>query len=257
MIDAPTLTRLNTSCSEAARGYTLASGAMYASFAASMIEAWVDGIDSFVSTDAKPRRSWYRHPDQRSFNGQTAWASSAAPGTAPASGWTALSAFNPTAAFMAGLTSPAQPSGQNHQVRTANEITGWPFMPPIAGWWSLKPTRHPMTTWPMAHFFESSGMPQTVAWPFAEANAAAFDAFTIFTGAMSQPAALNGAHTAHQSIADRHGETHRPARSQPPQSTEQPPATDATTSGPPVALMWMWPVAGATFMAALCDGLKS
>lgn len=52
-----------------------------------------------------------------------------------------------------------------------------PEMPsPFSVWFSMFPLRGSPTSWPMAFAMIASGVPQAVAWPTAEANAALLDA---------------------------------------------------------------------------------
>ena len=67
---------------------------------------------------------------------------------------------------------------------------GWPAMPtqavsspfpssvygPFAAWLNMFPMTAPSAAWPMAFMMMASGVPRSVAWPTAEANAAVMDA---------------------------------------------------------------------------------
>lgn len=96
--------------------------------------------------------------------------------------------------------------------------TTWPMTPfdwMRVGGWSATPDRNPMVAcmswwnpfvpqpspmvWPMAAMMMSAGVPQTVAWPVAEANAAALDAAEIATKALAETYASHHSASGHAS----------------------------------------------------------
>jgi hypothetical protein len=57
---------------------------------------------------------------------------------------------------------------------------------PMAAWFSTFPFSAPPAAWPMAFMMMSSGVPHSVAWPTAEANAAVMDAADAATQSIKQ-----------------------------------------------------------------------
>jgi hypothetical protein len=60
------------------------------------------------------------------------------------------------------------------------QVTSSPFPSsvygPFAAWFNMFPMAAPSAAWPMAFMMMASGVPRSVAWPAAEANAAVMDA---------------------------------------------------------------------------------
>lgn len=198
MIDPSTAKRIGDSCTEAAQGYCVATGAAYAAVATAWFQTVIETLEAVRPgrSEAEPPKSWYRHPDHidlmpragavtswpnaafQAFNGTAASAGKTT--TLPFDVFTAMARANPfAAAIMAAAETPAASASGP---RTAwsetgrSEIPTWPLMAPLPGWWSFRATRHPAVTWPMAYGMTLAGVPNPVAWPMAEANAAALDA---------------------------------------------------------------------------------
>jgi hypothetical protein len=57
---------------------------------------------------------------------------------------------------------------------------------PVAAWWGMFPLNANPATWPMAYSLMNVGVPKTVAWPAAEANAAALEAAEVATASINE-----------------------------------------------------------------------
>jgi hypothetical protein len=149
MIDPSLQARFARSCSDAAVGYANAATAAYANWATQAFEL-VAGAMRSMQPDPPPR-SWYREPPP------------AAQDTTPGLPVPAMPGFPvPWMPFAwAGLpTSPSPVAGAN----------------PVAAWFDMLGFRGPAAAWPMAFMMVAVGIPRNVAWPTAEANAAAIEA---------------------------------------------------------------------------------
>ena len=56
----------------------------------------------------------------------------------------------------------------------------------LAPWWQMASSQRAMAAWPMAFFMISIGIPEAVARPAAEANAAVLDASQVARGAVDR-----------------------------------------------------------------------
>ncbi len=174
MIDTQLNAHLAKCCTTAAFGYAEAAGQAYFEMTSRVLDAWSAALDaSFPKAEEKPR-SWYRHPSTpvatQVWSAPTSVRTAAAPGQNPfapnpfAANPFAMNPFamNPFAAgsFASGWSGP----------RNANAaVESWQAM--MLAPWTLSPA-----AWPFAFAMVASGVPRGVAWPAAEANAAAADA---------------------------------------------------------------------------------
>jgi hypothetical protein len=147
MLDSHLQERFARRCTDAAFGYSAATTAAYAAFADQVLSFWTGVLSP---SEKKPART------------ETLW------------GWPMPQAQTqlPVTPFM-----PFAPFG-------------WPAMPPqvssspfpssvygpFAAWLNMFPMAAPSAAWPMAFMMMASGVPRSVAWPAAEANAAVMDA---------------------------------------------------------------------------------
>jgi hypothetical protein len=67
----------------------------------------------------------------------------------------------------------------------ANGIAAQMAFSPVAAWWGMFPLNGNPSSWPMAYGMMTAGVPREVAWPTAEANAAAIDAAEAATDAIN------------------------------------------------------------------------
>lgn len=146
MIEPKLQARFSRGCAMAAIDYTAAAQQAYFEATEQMLRFWSHAL----AEQKDPPRSWYRHPD--------AELPLAAPWLDP------RTAFNPASVFQ-GLASA--------------QARAWQSM--MTAPWTLSPA-----AWPMAYMMMSSGVPQSVAWPTAEANVAAADAAQAATEAVEQ-----------------------------------------------------------------------
>lgn len=201
MMDAAETKRFQESCTHAAQGYATATGAAYAAMATSMFQTWIETLEAVRPGKTEPEqpKSWYRHPDKvEVFSpvnaASTAWPNAAfahfakqagnpaSAASAPTNPWMAVGAIaqmNPAMSMFMGMMQPNDRS-------QADPTPFWATLTPLPGWWTMLPTRHPTVTWPMAYGMTVAGVPRAVAWPIAEANAAAMDAAQTAMQAMEQ-----------------------------------------------------------------------
>ncbi len=140
--------RFAKSCTEAAFGYARAATAAYVDLAGQSLDLWARA--AHAATQAPGDRPHYQPDFDRSPSPMT-----------PFDFW--LSASNDWAKAMGRMT----PFGDRGSPLPVN---------PMTVWWSLMPANALPASWPMAYAYMSSGVPRTVAWPAAEANAAVIDA---------------------------------------------------------------------------------
>lgn len=147
MIEPQLQARFSRGCTLAALDYTAAAQQAWFEAAEQMLQFWQQAF----SLPAASSRSWYRHPDSQ--------------GAAVASAWLSPRSAPGAALVFQGLA--------NAQAKAWQSMMTAP--------WTLSPA-----AWPMAFVMMSSGVPQSVAWPAAEANAAAVDAAQAATEAVEQ-----------------------------------------------------------------------
>jgi hypothetical protein len=147
----PSEDRFARCCTDAFFGYARAASETYWSMTHETLRFWTDATDavsrSASRTSSAGVESWYR-PERPV---RSALLPSA---VTPHSAW-GIPRYEPFAPFR-GAT-PALPS-------------------PLAVWFNMFPLRGSPTAWPMAFAMMSAGVPRTIAWPAAEANAAMIDA---------------------------------------------------------------------------------
>ncbi len=154
MVDPHLQERFRRRCTDAAFGYTAATTAAYAAFTEQVFNFWADVL-------APPKQS--------------------KPST-PAWGWQAPARQEaPPMPFAPFFWAAAPQRGDRYAGLpfAGFPFAGSPFAPgaspsPMQAWldmWSAPPA-----SWPMAFMLIASGMPHSVAWPTAEANAAVMDA---------------------------------------------------------------------------------
>lgn len=212
MLDARMQARLTQNYNDAAMGYAKASAAAMNAFAQQAMDFWSASARPGAAPVARrDHLSWF-NPDEATsrwgvaqpvaapapFNPWLAmmpWAQGAAavPVAAPPSPWLVYMpwaqapaapkpapAFNPWLAFMpwaqpAVASRPFQPPATAPQLNAMSMA----FMP-FAFWWGTA-MRGPTFAWPMAYSMMAHGVPDSVAWPTAEANAAVLDATAVLT----------------------------------------------------------------------------
>lgn len=153
MLDARQQVRFTRCCTDAAFGYTAATMALLTQASARNMELWAGMVCASLPKPDAPR-SWFvppgrdHRPDRRPV---AAW-------SWPTTGWEGQG-FNPFLPFW----------GQS------------PATTPMIAWWSMLPLQGAPACWPMAYSMIAAGVPGSVAWPTAKANAAALDAAEIVT----------------------------------------------------------------------------
>jgi len=145
MLDPQLQERFARRCTDAAFGYTAATSAAYAAFTDQMLSFWAGALKPQDRVPAPFEAAWN-------------WA-------APARKDLACVPFLPIA--WATPQRPAVPTGYPFAGGTYDVFSAWSNMFQFA----VAPT-----VWPMAFFMMASGVPRSVAWPTAEANAAVMDA---------------------------------------------------------------------------------
>lgn len=215
MVDPHLQQRFARRCADAAFGYSAASTAAYAAFADQVLNFWTNVLQP-------PRRdvevwSWPA-PAPRSAVpafpampfAQMPFAPFAWPTATPAPAPTPAPALptNPWEAMMAftnAMTSAM--SGASMRASMMRAPVGNPLGNPMTAWLAMFPFSAPPSAWPMAFMLMSSGVPHSVAWPTAEANAAVMDAADAATQSIKQVMAsyrTDGGHGAASSAAWPH-----------------------------------------------------
>lgn len=146
--------RFVTCCSEAMFGYAEAAQAMWWTAAQETIDQ-VGRAAKSAEREVQPESSSWFNPNP---NGQPFFGDAPSRSEAPAKSW-----------FDAGAA-----------------VVGWPaatmpIVSPFDVWLNMLPLRGGPAAWPMAFFMLSTGVPKSVAWPAAEANAAMMEAAEVAT----------------------------------------------------------------------------
>lgn len=192
MLDARMQARLTQNYKDAAVGYANASAAAMNAFAQQAMDFWAAPMRAeAVPAPRRDHLSWFNPTGATSHWGMPV----AAPRPAPVNPWLALMpwaqfaapAAPPTPVFnpWLALTPWAQPQPAARSLfqppANAQQLTAmsWAFAP-FAVWWGAA-LRGPTFAWPMAYSMIAQGVPDSVAWPTAEANAAVIDATAIIT----------------------------------------------------------------------------
>jgi len=189
MLDRDLQQRFASRCTDAALGYSAASTAAYAAFADQVLNFW----SAVLQPAAQPQPAsqlWNwpvpmappAPPPAPQFNpfNPFDWMLPALPPPKPAAPalptnpWEAMSAFADamSGALSAMSATPVRPLA--------------PAINPMAAWLTTLPFASAPASWPMAFMMMSSGVPHTVAWPTAEANAAVLDAADAATQSIKQ-----------------------------------------------------------------------
>lgn len=171
--------RFASRCTDAALGYSAASTAAYAAFADQVLNFWSSVLQPPTAKPQPSSQLWNwpvpmapPEPPSPQFNpfNPFDWMLPAPPPrkppapTLPTNPWEAMSAF-------ANAMSEALSAMSATPVRPLAPATN-----PMAAWLTTMPFASAPASWPMAFMMMSSGVPHTVAWPTAEANAALLDA---------------------------------------------------------------------------------
>jgi hypothetical protein len=170
-MDPSSQERFARGCTQAAFGYSAAATAAFSDLALRALDFWSTALDGVSSNDVpevdaapsatkapdKPAQLAKTHPDAEPPFGFSL------------ADWGCLPWFDPQ--------------------RTARlmdvDASASPFSAFLA-MANLIPLRGPSTSWPMARAMIDSGVPRAVAWPAAEANAAALDAADVATHGLRQ-----------------------------------------------------------------------
>lgn len=159
MLDARLQARLTENCRDAAVGYANASAAAMNACAQQMLNFWTAPFAQSQRKPATPARgdnlSWF---NPAGYAAQ--WGNATSP--FPVNPWMAM------APWMPRQVAP-QPA-MAFPLMAMSMAFG-----PAATWWS-NAMRGPTFAWPMAYSMMAQGVPDSVAWPAAEANAAMADA---------------------------------------------------------------------------------
>lgn len=162
MLDTNLQTRFSRSCTDAAFGYAAATTAAYADFADQVLSFWTDALQPEKRSAA---------PKAPAFN--PFW-----PVPMAQAGSTPMP--NPFA-MMAEMWMPPPPTTRTRPSSTP----AFPFAPWF-GAFPFNPFAPSPTVWPMAAMMMGAGVPRTVAWPTAEANAAMLDAADAMATSVKQ-----------------------------------------------------------------------
>lgn len=185
MVDPHLQERFARRCTDAAFGYTAAATAAYAAFADQVFSFWAD-VFATPEQKSKPKTatSAFGFPvpvparQEPSSNPFMPFFWPMVP--QPQSTWTSfpLAGFPLSAFPMPGFPFAAPASQSHHPSAYQNPFQVWlgMFPMPASMTASMPPPMAPSMIWPMAFMMIASGVPRSVAWPTAEANAAALDA---------------------------------------------------------------------------------
>ena len=167
MLDTELQARFARSCTDAAFGYARAATAAYAAVATQTFEFWANAAKP--SSPALSMPNIWTSATRRSAN-QTA---------PPFGAWP-----NPALEFFK-LPNPWAAAGNPWTAAGAGGTAAQLAFSPIAAWWGMFPLNGNPSSWPMAYGMMTAGVPREVAWPTAEANAAAMDAAEAATDAIN------------------------------------------------------------------------
>ena len=186
MLDPDLQQRFANRCTDAALGYSAASTAAYAAFADQVLNFW----SAVLQPAAQPQ------PASQLWNWPVPMAPPAPP---PAPQFNPFNPFDwmlppPKPAAPALPTNPweAMSAFANAMSGALSTMSATPVRPlapasnPMAAWLTTLPFASAPASWPMAFMMMSSGVPHTVAWPTAEANAAVLDAADAATQSIKQ-----------------------------------------------------------------------
>lgn len=155
---------------EAAAGYATAAFAAYADMASQTMNFWAQTVDAMTPRPEPEPRSWYRPP------------ADLARSAAPARSIAALSFFPLWQMFSAPVASQrASAPAMFGYTAPRSPFDLW------QSWLSMWPLQGPPACWPMAFAMMGAGWSRDVAYPAAQANAAAMDAITTAADAMRTP----------------------------------------------------------------------
>ncbi|MEQ1576844.1 MAG: hypothetical protein ABL894_04255 [Hyphomicrobium sp.] len=165
--------RIANCCSEAMFGYAEAATAMWWGVANEAIDACGRAVKAAApEAEAKPT-SWFNpNADSAAYYGQSPAnfaRKSSAQGFPDPMAWLGLFAA-PSSALPGAMS------------LFSNPVV--PAVNPFEVWFNMFPLRGGPAAWPMAFFMLSAGMPKSVAWPTATANAAMMEAAEVATGQM-------------------------------------------------------------------------
>jgi len=197
MVDPHLQQRFARRCADAAFGYSAASTAAYGAFADQVLNFWSSVLQP-PRRDAAPW-SWpvpATRPPVPSFpfmpfaSMPFGWPMISPPPAPPANPWEAMTAFtNAMTRAMSGASAGASMGASMMRAPVGNPLGNsmmGPAANPMAAWLAMFPFSSPPSAWPMAFMLMSSGVPHSVAWPTAEANAAVMDAADAATQSIKQ-----------------------------------------------------------------------
>ncbi|MDX2259619.1 MAG: hypothetical protein NW205_11980 [Hyphomicrobiaceae bacterium] len=167
MDHARAMIELNRHCCDAMFGYAAAATAAYGHLFEQSISAWGQAMGVAPERPAPRPSSWYRAPDYE-VSGQTRSLGGPANCNIPLAVASAFDGGQGTARYMQSFA-----------------IEAWPMLA-MAPWMVWVNPRYAQC-WPMAAGMIAVGVPRTVAWPAAEANAAVMDAFKVAVAPATVP----------------------------------------------------------------------
>jgi hypothetical protein len=172
-LDQPrAISELNRHCRDAMFGYCAAATAAYGHMLDQSIAAWGRALGVQSRPASRKPASWYRLPDDVDVAPATRYNTFRMPAN--------CNAPMPAAA---ALTFANEQAIARYAFAFASEA--WPMMA-MAPWLALANPRF-VQCWPMAAGMMAAGVPRSVAWPTAEANAATIDAFKVAVAPATAP----------------------------------------------------------------------
>jgi len=188
MLNTELQARFARSCADAAFGYARASTAAYTALANQTLEFWADAARASshgTSQSGAPRRvADTRGSASVMPSPFDLWPNPALEFWKLSNPWAAMSPWSGASSSMAQHAAFA----------------------PIAAWWGMVPLRGTPACWPAAFALMTAGVPSSVAWPTAEANAAAMDAAEVATESLNNAFASyrsTGGHALAQIVSPR------------------------------------------------------
>jgi hypothetical protein len=165
--------RFARSCTDAAFGYARAATAAYTAMATQTFEFWAN-----AAKPADQRRTTSRAEQDPMSIAFGVW-----PNAWPNP---ALDFFKMSKAWAGTPWLGAAWSGSPWAGHGMNGAAAQLAFSPVAAWWAMFPLNGNPASWPMAYGLMSAGVPRDIAWPTAEANAAAIDAAEAASEALNQ-----------------------------------------------------------------------
>ncbi|MDX2307846.1 MAG: hypothetical protein NW216_06395 [Hyphomicrobium sp.] len=174
MYDLSQQVRIAKNCTEASLGYAEAATQAYSEIVSTSLGALADfarDLNAEAARQERRRRSWFRVPEDIDHERSNS------------------SAGTPRSALRNEHRTAARTALRQAERPVANPFAAGPWgdVNPFKLWLDMMPmSAENAANWPGAYVLIACGLPRSVAWPMARANAAALEAATSTAAAMRQ-----------------------------------------------------------------------